>query len=149
MVSRRHAEEFGDDDEIGSAAHEGGGEGVPEDMGSGVVVEAASAAMPVMMSWAPLTPRRRPRRLRNTAGVSVAQECSLKLDARCAQIDAESAWPLSWRRRPDHNREAVVLYPVEHPFAAEVLAAITYAATTPMGRPNDPPRAPFGAAGQV
>lgn len=34
------AEELGDDDEIGAAAHEGGGEGVPQDMRGGVVVEA-------------------------------------------------------------------------------------------------------------
>lgn len=31
---------------------------------------AAVAAMPVMMSWAPLTPRRRPRWLRNRATLS-------------------------------------------------------------------------------
>jgi hypothetical protein len=40
------AEEFGDDDEIGSAAHEGGGERVPEDMGSGVVVEPGTSGDP-------------------------------------------------------------------------------------------------------
>jgi len=34
------AEELGDDQEVGPAAHEGGGEGVPEDMRGGVVVEA-------------------------------------------------------------------------------------------------------------
>ena len=36
------AEELGDDDEVGPASHEGGGEGVPEDMRGGVVVEAGA-----------------------------------------------------------------------------------------------------------
>src|SRR5712692_5442203 len=33
-------EKLGDDDEVGAAAHEGRCEGVPEDVGGGVVVEA-------------------------------------------------------------------------------------------------------------
>lgn len=37
------AEKIGDDDEVGAAAHEGGGEGVPQDVGGGGLVEAGVA----------------------------------------------------------------------------------------------------------
>jgi hypothetical protein len=38
------AQELGDDDEVGAAAHEGGREGVPQDVCGRVVVEAGGGA---------------------------------------------------------------------------------------------------------
>jgi len=57
------AEEVGDDDQVGAAAYESGGERVAQHVGHRDVVEAM-----VMMSCAPFTDCRRPRWLRNSAG---------------------------------------------------------------------------------
>jgi len=44
------SEEFGDDDEVGPAAHEARGERVTQDVGGGVVVSAAVWAIVMMIS---------------------------------------------------------------------------------------------------